>query len=165
MSFFTNKIYWKSKKGKAIIALISLSVLLPLIGNLLSKRKYLSARQAYEACQVWKANAVRVEIDFSEEQKRLEEEAKKQIEEEAKLSPPLQDVANDFEGVQLPYLTDQGMRDMKSVGTIIRKCESEDLTRQVIGLEIRPEKKGKVLTSDEWNAQSDNLYATKNFRY
>jgi hypothetical protein len=44
---------WKSKKGKAIIVLISLSVLLPLIGNLLSNRKYASEQQAKVACDKW----------------------------------------------------------------------------------------------------------------
>lgn len=44
---------WKSKKGKAVIVLISLSVLLPLIGNLLSNRKYASRAQADTACYEW----------------------------------------------------------------------------------------------------------------
>ncbi|MDA7491070.1 hypothetical protein N9A81_01190 [Synechococcus sp. AH-707-M23] len=44
---------WKSRKGKAVIALISLGVLLPLIGNLLSTRKYPSQQQAKAACDKW----------------------------------------------------------------------------------------------------------------
>ena len=183
MSFFTNKIDWKSKRGKAIIALISLSVLLPLIGDYLSKRKYPSLRQAYEACQAWKANAVSVEIDYSAEQKRKErklederkrmeqkrreEEAKKRIMEEANSLPSLpasQNGFDDFDGLELPYISEREMLNMDNVPNIIRKCEPENVTRQVIGLEMKPTKKGKVLTSDEWNAQSDKLYATKNFR-
>lgn len=53
MNFFTNKLDWKSKKGKAIIVLISLSVLLPLTGNLLANRKYASQQQAKVACNKW----------------------------------------------------------------------------------------------------------------
>lgn len=53
MSFFTNKMDWKSRKGKAVIALISIGVLLPLIGNLLSTRKYPSQQQAKAACDKW----------------------------------------------------------------------------------------------------------------
>ncbi|MDB4486099.1 hypothetical protein N9025_01670 [Synechococcus sp. AH-707-B22] len=53
MSFFTYKMDWKSRKGKTIIVLISLSVLLPLIGDLLSSRKYPSSAQAKTACYEW----------------------------------------------------------------------------------------------------------------
>jgi len=53
MSFFTNKMDWKSSKGKTIIVLLSLSVLVPLIGNLLSNRKYPSEQQAKVACDKW----------------------------------------------------------------------------------------------------------------
>jgi len=184
MSFFTNKMDWKSRKGKTIIALISLSVLLPLIGNLLSNRKYPSSRQAYEACQAWKANAVSVEIDYSaerkreerkledkrkrKEQKRRKEEAKKRIMEEADSLPSLpasQNDFDDFDGLELPYISEREMLDMSDVPNIIRECEPENVTRQFIGLEMKPTKKGKVLTSDEWNAQSGNLYAVKNFFY
>lgn len=53
MTFFTNKMDWKSKKGKTIVVLISLSVLLPLIGNAISNRKYPSLEQADFACEAW----------------------------------------------------------------------------------------------------------------
>ena len=57
--FFANKIDWESKRGKAIIALISLSVLLPLIGNLLSNRKFPSREQAMDECMNWSIKAKR----------------------------------------------------------------------------------------------------------
>ena len=107
--------------------------------------KYPSARQAYEACQTWKAKAGSVEIDYSaeqkreeqkreeerksEERKRREEEAKKRIKEEVNSStslPASQNDVNPFKDLYIPDFTDQEMRDMRPVGTIIRKCEPED---------------------------------------
>ena len=55
MSFFTNKMDWTSRKGKTVIVLISFSVLLPLIGNLLSEwsYRYPSKWQAKQSCYEW----------------------------------------------------------------------------------------------------------------
>ena len=108
---------------------------------------------------------LRVQIDAS---KRREEEAKNRIKEEVNSLtslPASQNDDNPFKDIYLPYLPDRLMLDMSGVPNIKRECAPEDLTRQIIGLEMKPIKKGKVLTSDEWNAQEDNLYAVKNFRY
>ena len=60
MSFFTNKMDWKSKKGKTIIVLLSLSVIIPVIGNVLNRyssnkpKVYPSLEKAEAACTWWR---------------------------------------------------------------------------------------------------------------
>ena len=60
MSFFTNKMDWKSKKGKTIIVLLSLSVIVPVIGNVVNRyssnkpKVYPSLEKAEAACTWWR---------------------------------------------------------------------------------------------------------------
>ena len=60
MSFFTNKMDWKSKKGKTIIVLLSLSVIIPVIGKVVNRysststKVYSSLEKAEAACTWWR---------------------------------------------------------------------------------------------------------------
>ena len=60
MNFFTNKMDWTSRKGKAIIVLLSLSVTIPVIGNVVNRysstktKVYSSLEKAEAACTWWR---------------------------------------------------------------------------------------------------------------
>ena len=60
MKFFTNKMDWKSKKGKAVIVLLSLSVIIPVIGKVINRyssakpKFYPSLEKAEAACTWWR---------------------------------------------------------------------------------------------------------------
>ena len=60
MKFFTNKMDWKSRKGKAVIVLLSLSVIIPVIGKVVNRyssakpKVYSSLEKAEAACTWWR---------------------------------------------------------------------------------------------------------------
>ena len=60
MKILTNKMDWKSKKGKAIILLLSLGVILPIVGKVVNRvssgkpKIYSSLEKAEAACTWWR---------------------------------------------------------------------------------------------------------------
>jgi hypothetical protein len=53
MTLFSNKMDWSTTKGKILIMLLSLGVILPITGKLIRKYEYPSLEKAEEACIAW----------------------------------------------------------------------------------------------------------------
>jgi hypothetical protein len=62
MSFFTNKMDWTSRRGKAFIVLIFISIVSSLIGYVVGNQKYGSKLEAKEASEAWEAKAESITI-------------------------------------------------------------------------------------------------------
>ena len=78
MRVFTNKMDWKSRKGKTVIVLLSLSVIIPIIGNVINRYSsakptvYSSLEKAEAACTWWRQTGnVRESISWENAQHAL----------------------------------------------------------------------------------------------
>ena len=129
MSFFTNKMDWMSRRGKIVIVLISSSVLLPLIGDYLSNRKYPSLAQAENACNAWEGKGI-------EHEYQVELSDREKVNEFLKLNP---------DGLRLAYKRNSyeeyvsrkeryvNVTRYKILSIFSRYCEEETDTNQYLG--------------------------------